>query len=167
MAFALGPLFLLTCVFYLERQRGLFRFCLAGWALPIVYVLLVLAVHVLRRRAIASGPSVAGTIRFTKVREDRHSLLQRHLLIVNYKYYLENEPYWGSNVRRFPSELEAEGAAAGLCGSPVTVHYDPRHPDRSMLAAAGPAASTSPAEETRTGTQEISPPEAPRRGVFR
>ena len=134
LAFASGPLFLLTCAFYLERQRGLFRFCLAGWALPIVYVLLVLAVRALRRRAIASGPSVAGTIRFTKVHEDRFSLLQRYVLIISYKYYLQNEPYWGYKFRRFPSELEAEGAAAGLCETAVMVHYDPRHPDRSMLA---------------------------------
>ncbi|MGA3096169.1 MAG: hypothetical protein ABSF25_06910 [Bryobacteraceae bacterium] len=61
-------------------------------------------------------------------------MLQRHLLIVSYKYYLRNEPYSGFKVRRFASQLDAEGEAAGLCGSPVTVHYDPRHPDRSMLA---------------------------------
>jgi len=99
-----------------------------------VYPLLVLAVRALRRRAIVSGPSVAGIIRFTKIREDRFSLLQRYVLIISYKYYLQNEPYWGSKVRRFPSVLEAEGAAAGLCETAVMVHYDPRHPDRSMLA---------------------------------
>ena len=134
MAFALGPPFLLTCVFYLERQRGPFRLHLAVWALAIVLTLLRVAVHVLRRRAIVSGPSVAGTVRFTKIHEDRFSLLQRYVLIISYKYYLQNEPYWGSKVRRFPSELEAEGAAAGLCETAVMVHYDPRHPDRSMLA---------------------------------
>jgi hypothetical protein len=99
-----------------------------------VLTLLFVAVGVSRRRAIVSGPSVAGTIRFTKVREDGRSLLQRYVLIISYKYYLRNEPYWGSKVRRFPSELEAEGAAAGLCETAVMVHYDPRHPDRSMLA---------------------------------
>jgi hypothetical protein len=134
MTFPLSLLFLLTCVSYLERQRGLFRIYLAGWVITIMLTLLGVAVHVLRRRAIASGPSVAGTIRFTKVREDGRSLLQRYVLIISYKYYLQNEPYWGSKVRRFPSELEAEGAAAGLCETAVMVHYDPRHPDRSMLA---------------------------------
>ena len=100
----------------------------------IVYPLLVSAARALGRRAIVSGPSVAGTVKFTRIREDRFSLLQRHVLIISYKYYLQNEPYWGSKVRRFPSELEAEGAAAGLCETAVMVHYDPRHPDRSMLA---------------------------------
>jgi hypothetical protein len=121
-------------VFYLWHRRWQFRVYLAAWALAIVIALLRVAVRALRRRAIASGPSVAGTVRFTKVHEDRFSLLQRYVLVISYKYYLQNEPYWGSKFRRFPSELEAEGAAAGLCETAVTVHYDPRHPDWSMLA---------------------------------
>jgi hypothetical protein len=129
-----NALLLFAWATYFARRSGLFRIYLAGWVIMIVLALLRVAVRALRRRAIASGPSVAGTVRFTKIHEDRFSLLQRYVLIISYKYYLQNEPYWGSKVRRFPSELEAGGAAAGLCETAVMVHYDPRHPDRSMLA---------------------------------
>jgi len=124
----------LTCVCYLLHQRRQYRLYRAGDGLLILLILLAPAVRALRRRAMASWPSAAGTAKFTRVREDRSSLWQRYRLAISYKYYIRDEPYWGLAFRRFLSEPEAEAEAGQWRDRAVTVHYHPRHPDRSVLA---------------------------------
>jgi hypothetical protein len=125
---------ILACVAYAFHEHRRARYYLAGWAVAAMVMLLVLAVRALKRQAIATGPSVGATVRFTRVREDRYSLWERYVLAINYKYYLKDEPYWGWAARRFLTEPEAEAAAAGWRDREVTIHYNPRHPDRSLLA---------------------------------
>src|ERR1039458_1556840 len=125
---------ILACVAYAFHEHRRARYYLAGWAVAAMVMLLVLAVRALKRQAIATGPSVGATGRFARVGEDRYSLGERYVLAINYKYYLKDEPYWGWAARRFLTEPEAEAAAAGWRDREVTVHYDPRHPDRSLFA---------------------------------
>jgi hypothetical protein len=115
-------------------DRPELRFFLWLMAALVLAALLFWAVRALKRHAVATGPAVAAIVKSTTVREDQRSLVQRYLLVIGYKYYLQDEPYWGFGRRVFRDEPAAEAAAAELLGREVTVHYHPRNPDLSQLA---------------------------------
>ncbi len=130
-ALIFGQIPIITCLYVAAHRFRMALLCIACWALMFP---ILLALRGLKRRGIASGPAVAAIVRFTKVREDPYSFWKRYVLILSYKYYLRDEPYWGSKTVRFLDPCEAEAAGASLLNREVTVHYHPRNPDRSLLA---------------------------------
>ena len=96
-------------LYFAAHRPRMAAFCLTCWALTLPTLL---ALRAFKRHAIASGPAVAAIVKFTKVHEDHHSFWKRYVLVLSYKYYLRDEPYWGSKTRRFLDQSEAEAAAS-------------------------------------------------------
>lgn len=87
--------------------------------------------------------AVEGTIRESRVQQTSRSGKQRssrYLVVVDYSYEVNGEPFTGDRIRasggesfRKSSEARAHAARHFPEGGPVTVYHHPEHPERSLL----------------------------------
>ena len=94
------------------------------------------AIRATRRRASVAWPSDSGKVLSAKIRKTpcgEYPFQGRYLLNVLYSYYARGERYSGFEERRFRDQSEADAAAARLRDATVTVKYNPRDPEVSVL----------------------------------
>jgi hypothetical protein len=119
-------------VFYwlLRRRVGVAFFVLVFW----VVVFAALQVWVLRKRfPRPAWPAAAATVSTFRVLEDPYTVLRGYALAFTYNFYVTGERYGGRGTWRFLKEADAQAATERLRGGALTVRYDPREPDRSVL----------------------------------
>jgi hypothetical protein len=119
-----------VCYWLLRRRVGVALFLLVFW----MVVFAALQAWALRRRfPRTSWPVAAANVISFRVLEYPFSVLPCHALAFTYNFYVAGERYGGRGTWRFLHEPDAQAAAERLKNCALTVRYDPREPDRSVL----------------------------------
>ena len=119
-----------VCCWLLRRRVSGALFVLVYWAVAFAAV----QAWALRRRfPRTSWPAAAANVSSFRVLEYPYSVLPCYALAITYNFYVASERYGGRGTRRFSHEPDAQAAAERLQSCALTVRYDPREPDRSVL----------------------------------
>lgn len=88
-----------------------------------------------RRRASESWAATTGTVETVEVKVDAREsgLRSPYELRIAYSYRAGGDWYSGFDSQRFSHESEADEASRALRGQNVTIRYNPRQPEQSVL----------------------------------